>query len=106
MMCPKCDKPLSASTSKGRNKPYSYYHCFSPCDVRIKKDDVHAWFNHFLKSISLDQNAYKLLIELIKEEFAKIDKESGIGPKHYQKLSNLEEKLVKIQDLYIDGDLS
>ena len=106
VMCPKCDKPLSASTSKGRNKPYSYYHCFSPCDVRIKKDDVHAWFNHFLKSISLDQNAYKLLIELIKEEFAKIDKQNGIGPKHYQKLNNLEEKLLKIQDLYIDGDLS
>ncbi|MGB2370672.1 MAG: hypothetical protein ACPH53_05095, partial [Flavobacteriaceae bacterium] len=29
-----------------------------------------------------------------------------IGPKHYEKLNNLEEKLVKIQDLYIDGDLS
>ena len=54
----------------------------------------------------LDQNAYELLIELIKEEFAKIDKQSGVGPKHYEKLNNLEEKLLKIQDLYIDGDLS
>ena len=36
----------------------------------------------------------------------KIDKESGIGPKHFEKLNSLEEKLVKIQDLYIDGDLS
>ena len=61
---------------------------------------------NFSRCDRTDQNAYKLLIELIKEEFAKIDKESGIGPKHYQKLNNLEEKLLKIQDLYIDGDLS
>ena len=61
---------------------------------------------NFSRCDRTDQNAYKLLIELIKEEFAKIDKQSGIGPKHYQKLNNLEEKLTKIQDLYIDGDLS
>ena len=60
----------------------------------------------YIRCDRTDQNAHKLLIELIKEEFAKIDKESGIGPKHYQKLNNLEEKLLKIQDLYIDGDLS
>ena len=61
---------------------------------------------HYIRCDRTDQNAYKLLIELIKEEFTKIDKQNGIGPKHYQKLNNLEEKLLKIQDLYIDGDLS
>lgn len=106
VMCPKCNKPLSASTSKGRNGYYSYYHCFSPCDVRIKKEDIDAWFESFLKSISLDKNAYTLLIKLIKEEFDKIDKDSAIGPKHYEKIKNLETKLEKIQDLYIDGDLN
>jgi len=41
VMCSKCDKPLSASTSKGRNKPYSYYHCFSPCDV-LRTADINS----------------------------------------------------------------
>ena len=106
VMCPKCDKPLSASSSKGRNGYYSYYHCFSPCDVRIKKEDVHIWFEEFLKSISLDENSYTLLTQLIKEEFKKIDRESSIGPKHFAKIKHLESKLEKIQDLFIEGDFS
>lgn len=56
---PKCDKPLSGSISTGRNKKYAYYHCFSPCDIRIKQEDAHSWFHHFLRSISLDENAYE-----------------------------------------------
>ena len=106
MTCPKCNKPLSASISTGRHKKYAYYHCFSPCDVRIKKEDAHAWFNHFLSSISLDDNSYTLLVEIIKDEFDKMGKQNGMGPKHYEKLKNLENKLLKIQDLYIDGDLT
>ena len=106
MTCPKCNKPLSASISTGRHKKYAYYHCFSPCDVRIKKEDAHAWFNHFLSSISLDDNSYTLLVEIIKGEFDKMGKQNGMGPKHYEKLKNLENKLLKIQDLYIDGDLT
>jgi DNA invertase Pin-like site-specific DNA recombinase len=106
VMCPKCNRPLSASSSKGRGGYYSYYHCFSPCDVRIKKEDVHTWFEEFLRSISLDGNSYALLTELIREEFKKIDRESSLGPKHYEKIKNLETKLEKIQDLFIEGDLS
>jgi len=67
---------------------------------------VHIWFEEFLKSISLDENSYTLLTELIKEEFKKIDRESPIGPKHYEKIKHLETKLEKIQDLFIEGDFS
>ena len=97
---------LSASLSTGRNKKYAYYHCFSPCDVRIKQEDAHSWFHYFLRSISLNESSYELLIEIIKHEFDKIDKQNGVGPKHREKLKNLEAKLLKIQELYIDGDLT
>ncbi len=30
---------------------------------------------------------------------------NNLGPKHYQKIENLEEKLVKLQDIYVDGDI-
>ena len=106
LMCPKCDKPLSGSISTGRNKKYAYYHCFSPCDIRIKQEDAHSWFHHFLRSISLDENAYELLVEIIKNEFDKINKQNKVGPKQREKLKNLEEKLIKVQDLFIDGDLT
>lgn len=106
LMCPKCDKPLSASLSTGRNKKYAYYHCFSPSDVRIKQEDAHSWFHYFLWSISLDESSYELLVEIIKNEFDKINKQNGVGPKQKEKLKNLEDKLLKIQELYIDGDLT
>ena len=105
IMCPSCNKTLSASTSKGRNKEYSYYHCFSPCAVRIKTENAHAWFDYFLKSISLDSNAYELLLKIIKAEFKKIDSQSVLGPKHYQQIESIKTKLIRIQDLYVDGDL-
>ena len=78
-------------------KKYAYYHCFSPCDVRIKQEDAHSWFQYFLRSISLDDSSYELLVEIIKNEFDKIDKQNGVGPKHREKLKNLEAKLLKIQ---------
>ncbi|WP_073193257.1 recombinase family protein [Psychroflexus salarius] len=106
VLCPKCDKVLTASTSKGRSKRYSYYHCSTSCGVRLKKEDVHAWFESYLKSISLDENAYQLLSELIEKEFKQLAKKRGIGPKHYEKKRNLETKLERIQELYIDGDLT
>jgi site-specific DNA recombinase len=104
--CPKCQKTLTASTSRSRKNYYSYYHCISPCDTRISAEDAHAWFNSFLKSVSLDNNSYTLLLEIIKEEFKKIDATNPLGPKHYEKLTNLKDKLTRMQDLFIDGELS
>lgn len=28
-----------------------------------------------------------------------------LGPKHYEKVKNIEDKLVKLQDLYIEGNI-
>lgn len=75
-------------------------------DIRIKQEDAHSWFHHFLRSISLDENAYEILVEIIKNEFDKINKQNKVGPKQREKLKNLEEKLIKVQDLFIDGDLT
>ena len=74
IMCPSCNKPLSASTSRGRNNTYSYYHCFSPCSLRIRVEDAHAWFTKFLKGLTLTKESFELLMELIKDEFEKFQK--------------------------------
>ncbi len=38
--CPLCSKKLSGSGSQGRSKKYFYYHCYSPCNYRIRADQV------------------------------------------------------------------
>ncbi|NTE04473.1 hypothetical protein G6M26_36075 [Agrobacterium tumefaciens] len=34
LACPRCDKTLTGSHSKGKSKYYFYYHCTSACGYR------------------------------------------------------------------------
>lgn len=40
LKCPKCDKVLTGSASKGRSNHYYYYHCNSKCGFRMKAEDA------------------------------------------------------------------
>lgn len=104
VLCPSCHRPLKASTSKGRTKYYSYYHCYKPCNTRYKAEDVELWMNSFLSGISLNKNAQKLLTKMIENRFKQQTKSKNLSPKHYQEMESLERKLVRLQDLYLDGD--
>lgn len=104
VLCPSCHKPLKASSSKGRNQYYSYYHCAKPCNTRYKAEDVEHWFGNFLRGISLNTNTRTLLFKMIEKRFKQQTKSSRLSPKHYQEVDSLEQKLIKLQDLYLDGE--
>ncbi len=105
LTCPLCKTPLTASSSKGRSKHYTYYHCISPCNERYRLEDVNLWFADFLQSIELEKPAQTLFVEMIKDELLKQNGKSELGPKHYEKVKNIEDKLVRLQDLYIEGNI-
>ena len=105
LLCPECNKKLTGSTSKGRSNYHTYYHCKSPCKVRYKLNDVESWIEDFLKSISLKKNVKELFVELVKEEIFKQKKNNNLGPKHYEKAENLKQKLERLQDIYIEGEI-
>ncbi|WP_396137263.1 recombinase family protein [Flavobacterium sp.] len=105
LTCPICLTPLTASSSKGRSKHYTYYHCISPCNERYRLEDVNLWFADFLQTITLEKPVQKLLVEMIKDELLKQTGKSELGPKHYEKVKNIEDKLVRLQDLYIEGNI-
>lgn len=106
ILCPSCLNPLKASTSKGRTKYYSYYHCYKPCNTRYKSEDVEQWFDTFLNGISLNKNAQKLLTTLIEERIKSQSKTKSLSPKHYMEVESLQQKLVRLQDLYLDGEFN
>lgn len=106
LMCPNCQKPLTASTSQGRSKHYSYYHCISPCNGRYSIEDTDVWFLDFLKSISLKSPIQKLFIEMIKEELNLQLGKNQLGPKHYEQIKQMESRLEKLQDAFLEGDIS
>ncbi|WP_394330380.1 recombinase family protein [Siansivirga zeaxanthinifaciens] len=105
VLCPNCHNPLLASSSKGRSKYYDYYHCVKPCNTRYKAQDVELWFQDFLQGISLNKNAQTLLFKMIKDKFKLQSKTQALGPNHYKKLSDINERLEKLQDLFIDGKI-
>lgn len=49
LLCPECGKILTGSASKGRNKYYSYYHCFDGCTCRFSADAVNDCLIYELK---------------------------------------------------------
>ena len=105
LCCPVCNKQMRASTSKGRTQYYSYYHCVSPCKGRYTSEEVHQQVNDFLADLSFDKQFQELYFEIIKEKLTQDTKQKALGPKHYEHLNSIEDKLVKLQDLYIDGDI-
>lgn len=103
--CPLCLTPLTASSSKGRSKHYTYYHCISPCNERYRLEDVNSWFADFLQSITIEKPFQEILIEMIKNQLVNQSGKQALGPKHYEKVKSIEDKLVRLQDLYIEGNI-
>ena len=105
LLCPVCNNQLTASTSKGRTKHYSYYHCISPCNGRYALEEVSKWFDDYLDSISLNGPIKKLFEEVVKEQLTKEADSNKIGPKHFEQTQKLEQKLERLHDMYVDGEI-
>ena len=105
LMCPKCNNPLTGSTSRGRSKYYSYYHCISPCNSRYHLEDANFWFKDYLKTLSLDTPTKVVFEEVIKKALYNEREKKQLGAKHYENLKNIESKIERLQDIYIDGDI-
>ena len=106
LLCPVCNNPLTASTSKGRSKHYSYYHCISPCNGRYQLDDVNLWINDYLKSITLQGQVNKLFQKIIKEQLAKQSESKQLGTKHFEQINKIEQKIERLQDMFVEGEIN
>ena len=42
---------------------------------------------------------------MIKDQLLKQSRKVELGPKHYEKVKNIEDKLVSLQDLYVEGNI-
>jgi site-specific DNA recombinase len=69
LICPRCGKILTASTSKGRNNYYSYYHCAPRCGIRFKAEETNSGFVTELRKYVPKRGMVNVYGELIMEEF-------------------------------------
>jgi site-specific DNA recombinase len=94
LICPKCNKNLTASASRSHNGTlHYYYHCQKGCNVRFRADSTNEKFIKYLKRINTNETT----IKIFKEILAKVYFEKEVVYK--KKKNELEVELVKIQEL-------
>jgi site-specific DNA recombinase len=67
LICPDCGRKLRGSSSKGRTKKYSYYHCSGGCKTRISTEQLNNNYSNKLKQLQLSDNANELLQYILEE---------------------------------------
>ena len=106
LICPKCNKVLTASQSKGNGGQYSYYHCQSGCKERQTTSEIHETFLKMLKALTLKPKVAELyhvvLLKSIQTQRSnhKLDKNVA-----NEKISTINKKIERVDEKYIDDGL-
>ena len=106
LICNKYGNKLTASSSKGRKKYYSYYHCQNGCNERYQASLINSTFNDFLSSFSISEEVIKLYKEIIKDIFKeqKGTKENKIL-KLNKEITSLDNNLKNLDEKLLSNDI-
>lgn len=104
--CPRCDRKLTGSTSKGKTRYYNYYHCISPCGFRVRADKINQQFNDQISNMVPDKQYVelykKILTEIRKVTFA----EHAASQKAYtNSIERSIERIVKAKELLLQSEI-
>ena len=69
MVCPRCNKNLTGSSSKGNGGTYYYYHCTKGCNERYKNTYLHNSFIKWLSQISFKPEIGALYLSVMEDVF-------------------------------------
>lgn len=113
LICGICNKPLTASSPKGRTKHYSLYHCHrctkkkNGATVSIPRDLAHQIFEEELKSIRPAPWVSDVFREIVLRRWNEDFKETQSERRRVDSLlKQLEDKKNTLVDKVIDGTLS
>ena len=107
LICSTCERTLTASTSKGRNGYYSYYHCSGGCNERHKAEDVNKAFEKLLNSFGFDEGPLKLLAEIMKKKYAEQNRSNKAEMDAIQReIERLNQRNINARSLMLDGEIT
>ena len=69
LICPKCNRMLTGSASKGRSNRYYYYHCVSACGARFKTEPANKLFVRELKKLVPKPGLKEIYVITLKETY-------------------------------------
>ena len=108
LICSECGHSLTGSPSRGKSgKKYFYYHCNYCGKQRYRAETVNDTIDHIISDLTFTSEAEEVYLEMVKllmigSESERHKKISGLE----KELEKQEQKLYKLQDLYLEGGLS
>jgi DNA invertase Pin-like site-specific DNA recombinase len=107
LVCPQCGKLLTASSSKGRNRYYAYYHCQKGCTERHNAKDINDSIEKLLNEITPDKAALNLLNEIIKNKYKDQNREQREeATKISKEIAKQDVRLQNARTLMLDGEIT
>ena len=106
LICPRCGKTLTASTSQGNTKRYNYYHCNSKCGFRHNSDIVNNKFVETLREFEIlpeYRDTLKIVVlKNYKKHCGNVDDERKAV---VEEMENVNQKLSKARNLFLSDRL-
>lgn len=100
LICPVCGKLLTASKSKGRNRHYTYYHCYRGCSHRINSERLADAFNNELKRYVPKTEIFDIYNRIINDTYYELTSEIQISKKQIEgQIREYEKRMFHIRDL-------
>ncbi|WP_316851573.1 recombinase family protein [Pedobacter agri] len=106
LKCPKCNRSLSGSSSKGKRKHFTYYHCTSACGIRYRAEQVNESFALELLSYLPKNGYHEKFVQIITDAYQDQVGSSVDERKVYLKqIQELNKKLERARDLLLDDEI-
>lgn len=108
VLCGKCERPLTASYSRGgAGKRYGYYHCYMRCKgINIAKDELEALFEAELSKLAWTpaflEKAKHQVVAFHQREKIEVREERNMAERRLSKIKRRKDRLL---DLFIDGKI-
>ena len=104
LTCACCNRNMTASSSKGRNKKYHYYHCHK--QYRIGRDKVHNMFHELLTELTINTNVKELYKNIIKDEARRLNKHRiKLSSKLKMEIEAIQRDIENLEDKLVAGDI-
>lgn len=106
LQCPKCHSSWTGSGSKGNGGTYFYYHCQNGCKERVKAEQANLVFSDYLKSFQMHPEVSNLYMAIMEDIFKTKEGDRDKEIDRFQiTLAETESKLLKVDGMYVDGEL-
>ncbi|EKD89999.1 MAG: hypothetical protein ACD_32C00101G0001 [uncultured bacterium] len=106
LICPKCNRILTASESKGRHKYYAYYHCTDGCPTRFSAQNINDQFVDRLRDYIPKKEIEPIYAAVLKQSWVKkIGNRKEERNKIEKEIADLKARLLYIADLLTSQEI-